>query len=265
MEQPPVRPPHTTISIPTEFEGRPSDQDCDATDDAPRAGEQGDCERECQPASLDGCPPTVEREVANLSGAACSDAPIYTTPEEATPFAKKLEELRLKRRDRIPTVLLDETKVISSVPLARTTTVPLMPSTRETVDDVEGEHPLPGGDEEEDELLCQPCEEGVQPKTGRDPRCPTAHERAEHELTHLQFRSWCRACVAGRLDNKPHAVIQRDHEIPTVLFDYGFVCKTGDSKTLTLLITKDRESRAIIADVAMHKGRGEEEVIQQAA
>ena len=37
------------------------------------------------------------------------------------------------------------------------------------------------------------------------PAQPTQQERAEHELTHLPFRSWCPRCVAnkGRADNHP--------------------------------------------------------------
>ena len=37
------------------------------------------------------------------------------------------------------------------------------------------------------------------------PAQPILQERAEHELTHLFFRSWCPTCVAnkGRADNHP--------------------------------------------------------------
>ena len=94
---------------------------------------------------------------------------------------------------------------------------------------------------------------------------PFPRERAEHELTHLSSRSWCRACVEGRLDIKPHAKLSRHHDVSTVLMDYGFVSKTGDEKSLTILIPKDRGSRILMGDVALHNGRGKEETVQQAA
>ena len=47
-------------------------------------------------------------------------------------------------------------------------------------------------------------EEAVKPAVPKDPYTPTAQERAEHEPTHLPFRSWCRQCVEGRLENNPH-------------------------------------------------------------
>ena len=32
----------------------------------------------------------------------------------------------------------------------------------------------------------------------RDLHTPTAAEKAEHDFTHANFGSWCRACVQGR-------------------------------------------------------------------
>ena len=54
--------------------------------------------------------------------------------------------------------------------------------------------PLPEeeGEEEEESF-------GSRTAKGRGaPRGPTEKERAEHNLTHLPYRSWCPACVAGR-------------------------------------------------------------------
>ena len=49
------------------------------------------------------------------------------------------------------------------------------------------------GDEQEE------MEAGMRkPERKHDPREPTHQERAEHELTHMPFRSWCRHCVRGR-------------------------------------------------------------------
>ena len=107
-------------------------------------------------------------------------------------------------------------------------------------------------------------EEAAHPRSGKDPRCPAAHERADHELIHLPLRFWRRACVEGRSHNKPHMSANRTHEVPSVLMDYAFVSKSDDEQFLTIPVTKDRDSRAIMAHEVMHKGRGEDEVVQHA-
>ena len=71
--------------------------------------------------------------------------------------------------------------------------------------------------------------------------------------------------MAGRRPNAPHRVTkEREHTVPTVLFDYAFVSKTGDEKSLTILVTKERESRVLMADVVLKKGRTQEETVAQA-
>ena len=46
--------------------------------------------------------------------------------------------------------------------------------------------------------------EGREMKIIKDPGEPTEREREEHELTHVPFRAWCKACVAGKAQNDPH-------------------------------------------------------------
>ena len=46
------------------------------------------------------------------------------------------------------------------------------------------------------------------------PEEPTAQERAEHMLTHVPFRSWCRHCVRGRGKEEPCRQGQGDPEHP---------------------------------------------------
>ena len=45
--------------------------------------------------------------------------------------------------------------------------------------------------------------------------------------------------------------------------DYAFVKKAGDTKTLTILVTKDRDSRAIITNLVLHTGRSLDETVEQ--
>ena len=49
---------------------------------------------------------------------------------------------------------------------------------------------------------------------------PTQKERAEHDTTHIPFRSWCDHCVMGRGKSAPHNRRQHDdedaHTIPII-------------------------------------------------
>ena len=110
-----------------------------------------------------------------------------------------------------------------------------------------------GGQSDDDEE--HPAEEARRVKVVRDPSAPTKAERDAHEATHLPFRVWCTDCINGRRDNPPHirtpnAII----EVPEVLFDYCFVRKDDEEETITILLMKDRQSRAIRAWVVPHKG-----------
>ena len=57
-------------------------------------------------------------------------------------------------------------------------------------------HEAAGGDEETDE--------GRAPVAMPVPDGPSNHEREEHELTHVPFRSWCEHCVKGRARSRAH-------------------------------------------------------------
>ena len=58
----------------------------------------------------------------------------------------------------------------------------------------------PEGKEEEEEKEDEEQQSGARRARGRRaPRgAPTLKEKEEHNLTHLPYRSWCPACVAGR-------------------------------------------------------------------
>ena len=72
------------------------------------------------------------------------------------------------------------------------------------------------GEEEEEARTAKPL---------RDPRDPTAADRAMHEATHVPFRS-CAACV-GRRENPPHRRVHHDENaVPEILMDCYF-CPTG--------------------------------------
>ena len=98
-------------------------------------------------------------------------------------------------------------------------------------------------------------EEAVVAKPARDPHAPSQAERDAHEATHLPFRSWCAECVSGRRDNPPHTRrAPEERLVPEVLMDYAFVRRHDETQNMTILIMKDRESRAVRAWTMRNKG-----------
>ena len=91
-----------------------------------------------------------------------------------------------------------------------------------------------------------PAEEARAARPARDPGAPTAAMVAAHAATHLPYRSWCQDCVKGRRDNVAHKHVGADAlEVPEVCFDYAFVRREGEDEVITLLVMRDRGSRAL--------------------
>ena len=104
------------------------------------------------------------------------------------------------------------------------------------------------------------AEEALIPKKARDPSQPTRAEWEAHQANHLPYRSWCKFCVEGRLDNPPHRRRAGDAEqpsLPEVHLDYAFVKRDGEERTTTILVAKHRQSRAVRCWVVPRKGRSE--------
>ena len=57
-----------------------------------------------------------------------------------------------------------------------------------------------------DEVEVEIDAEVRQPNTIPSPLDPTAEEVAQHNLSHLPFRSWCPACVGAKAPAQPHRV-----------------------------------------------------------
>ena len=47
---------------------------------------------------------------------------------------------------------------------------------------------------------------------------------------------------------------KEERQVPEVLLDYAFIRREDEKRTVTVLLTKDRESRAMRASVMKHKG-----------
>ena len=90
-------------------------------------------------------------------------------------------------------------------------------------------------------------------RPSRDPGAPTQAERDAHAATHLPFRSWCDECVQGRRDAPPHCRTKRvAGEVPEVAFDYAYVRRDDEEDVATLLVMRDRDTRAVRAWVLVH-------------
>ena len=127
-----------------------------------------------------------------------------------------------------------------------------------------------GGDRTEDDVLGVDdeieVEEARVAKTARDPLAPTQAEWTAHQATHLPYRSWCPECVAGRRDNPAHKKrADEERMLPEVGIDYAFVRREEETERVTILVVKDRETRAIQASVMRHKGTCHDEAGERAA
>ncbi len=119
-------------------------------------------------------------------------------------------------------------------------------------------------EESEDEPE-HPAEEARAARPSRDPGAPTQADRDAHAATHLPFRSWCVECVQGRLDAPSHFRQKREAgEVPEVAFDYAFVRRDDEEPLATLLVMRDRDTRAIRAWMLEHKGADLVETVDRA-
>ena len=79
---------------------------------------------------------------------------------------------------------------------------------------------------EDEEEIIHGVPEARVPNTLPEPHLPSAKEVAEHNLTHLPYRSWCPICVAaaGREDAHRRGAMDEEGEMvcPTVGYDYAF-------------------------------------------
>ena len=108
-------------------------------------------------------------------------------------------------------------------------------------------------------------EEAIAPRKARDPSEPTAAMREAHEATHLPYRSWCPHCVMCRKDNPGHTRVgAAEVTVPEVSIDYAFIRREEETDTQTVLVMKDRKSRALRAWLLRSKGIVQEETVEQA-
>ena len=104
-----------------------------------------------------------------------------------------------------------------------------------------------GGDEEE---------EAQRLRVLRNPGTPTQAEVEVHNLTHLPYRSWCPACVAGKARDRGHEASVTDYSegVPQIVMDYCFMKGDEDEDTVAIQVAKDRRTRMVFAHVIPRKG-----------
>ena len=79
------------------------------------------------------------------------------------------------------------------------------------------------------------------------PMKPSSEERAEHEILHEPYPSWCRACVAGRGRSDGHFVRKNaEKQFPVVGIDYGYL-KDKPSNEEDVLVEPDTQSVGVKA------------------
>ena len=72
------------------------------------------------------------------------------------------------------------------------------------------------------------------------PQQPTAQERAEHELTHLPYRSWCDICV--RTNGKTNSHPRQKSSQPVTQVDMTYIKSLDDKSTTPILTAIDVET-----------------------
>jgi len=95
-------------------------------------------------------------------------------------------------------------------------------------------------------------------KPKRSPHLPTEEERRAHEVSHVPYRSWCPACVAGRGKSDRHTVSTEEHTQPTVSIDYCYLCseKKDEAKATPILAMRVSEDSWLDGLALPSKGTG---------
>jgi hypothetical protein len=87
-----------------------------------------------------------------------------------------------------------------------------------------------------------------------DPMKPSSSEVADHELTHLPFRNWCRHCVKGRSTERGHYRKEREEgAVPEVHMDWAFPSSEG-GEGVTMLVARERDTKMTCATIVPRKG-----------
>lgn len=125
---------------------------------------------------------------------------------------------------------------------------------------VDGQPQIPPGRPEEFGEEVE-VEEMARPVQVRAPTDPTPAEVEEHESTgHVQYRTWCRHCVAGRGVGQQHRTREEEARsqdgLPTIACDYTYMTANGeeDERAKPILVIKDSKTWSVAATFVDQKG-----------
>ena len=96
-------------------------------------------------------------------------------------------------------------------------------------------------------------------RQAKDPGQPTRQQVAEHRITHMPFRSWCRWCVMGRARGAQHRRSDDESAIPIIGLDYFFITKDGIKKRSQL---GDELPENEAGDASVHTAREAGEIVK---
>lgn len=109
------------------------------------------------------------------------------------------------------------------------------------------EEQMPGDEER--------SEEARGAMTRKKPATPSRREREEHELTHVPFRTWCKACMEGGGKNVPHRKREpRELTHPHVHIDYAFLRDERKGDMIPIAVMREEESKALAGHAVPGKG-----------
>ena len=125
----------------------------------------------------------------------------------------------------------------------------------------EPEGKLSDVDELDDEVDAEDGSSVQVPRAQSAPLQPSKEEVARHNLTHVNYRSWCPHCVTGRRNNAAHRSQSRSsRKVPLFVADYCFVRDVEDSENLTCMVGRLYPSKAVFATACDQKGAEDESV-----
>ena len=88
-------------------------------------------------------------------------------------------------------------------------------------------------------------------KKVQNPREPTEEERAQSEVIHLRYGSWCRQCVRGR--GKQIRQGAQETSMIEVRMDFAFLDREDDpQRRVPVLVVKERTSKMVMSP-AVHR------------
>ena len=110
------------------------------------------------------------------------------------------------------------------------------------------------------EVICVPCSDDVEldfelessmHKVAPSPYAPSRQQRAEHNVAHRPFKSWCTHCVAGKCKSTSHSIKTGKNDqsdLPNIGVDYAFMSDKGDQAgtkigEIKIIAIKDDKSK----------------------